>query len=107
VGELENLASFAETVTVELNTKCAIARCFFCAGAIWLVDGEWLSPDCLQSNKQQRLDAIDSFPLLCAARQQEAEHPTSLSKWGLTPARELTPTEAMKLSINSSFAIKL
>jgi len=88
-----------------LKTKYAANGFFFFSEASWHVDDERLSPDCLQSNKQQRLDATDSCPFLWAARRQDAEQPLSPSKWGLTPASELTATEAIKPTMSSNLDI--
>src|SRR5258705_13680851 len=107
VGEFGNLACPMEKIASGLKLKCAAEKTLFCAAPIWLVEAELLSPDCLQSNKQQILDTTDSCPMLRAARQQNPAHPPSPSKWGLTPASELTPTDATKLSISSSLAINV
>jgi hypothetical protein len=105
VDECGNLAYTVHKSAFSLKTKYAVKESFFSAVASGLADDEWLSPDCLQSNKQQNLDTTDSGPLLCAARQQDAAQPASPSKWGLTPASELTVTEAIKPAMSSSLDI--
>ena len=105
VGEFGNLACPMGKNASDLKMKCAAEKTLFCAAPNWLVDAELLSPDCLQSNKQQILDNTDSCPTLRAARQQDAAQPPSPSKWGLTPANELMPTEATKPTMSSNLNI--
>ena len=105
IGEFGNLACPMEKIASGLKLKCAAEKTLFCAAPIWLVDAELLSPDCLQSNKQQILDTTDSCPMLRAARQQDAAQPPSPSKWGLTPAKELVPTEAIKPTMSRNLDI--